>query len=293
MSVDWYRDYGKRLFDLFLVIPALILLAPVLAVVTLLVRLKLGSPALFRQQRPGLYGQPFTILKFRTMANVYDSQGCLLPDADRLTTLGRFLRRTSLDELPELLNVLRGEMSLVGPRPLLMKYLNRYDPVQMRRHEVKPGLTGWAQINGRNALSWDKRLKLDIWYVDHVSIGLDFRIILMTTWKVLKREGISQPGHVTMEEFEGNSPNGAHAQSRTETQGKNGALSSEKSYALFEQRAFSPEFKAQLVLEVISGVKRVEELCREFQLDPQLLARWQADFLENASRAFLSDEVRR
>ena len=176
MLPDWYRNFGKRLFDLVLVVPALIMFTPVMALVALLVRHKLGASVLFRQQRPGLYGQPFTILKFRTMLNAYDSQGFLLPDGDRLTSLGGILRRTSLDELPELFNVFKGEMSLVGPRPLRMRYLNRYDPEQIRRHEVKPGLTGWAQVNGRNTLNWEERLKLDTWYVDHKSLYLDLKI---------------------------------------------------------------------------------------------------------------------
>lgn len=203
MLADKYGDFGKRLLDLVLVIPAIILLMPVLALIALLVRLKLGSPILFRQQRPGLHGQPFTIYKFRTMTDARDAQGRLLPDADRLSPLGRFLRSTSLDELPELINVLKGEMSVVGPRPLLMRYLERYTPEQMRRHEVRPGITGWAQVNGRNAITWEERFRLDAWYVDHVSLGLDLKIILMTIWKVLGRENISQPGHVTIEEFKG------------------------------------------------------------------------------------------
>jgi sugar transferase EpsL len=156
-----------------------------------------------RQLRPGLHGRPFTLLKFRTMTEARDPAGNLLPDEQRLTRLGRFLRRTSLDELPELINVLKGEMSLVGPRPLLMQYLDRYTPEQARRHEVKPGITGWAQINGRNALTWEEKFKLDVWYVDHRSFRLDLRIILLTVWKVLRQEGISQPGQATMEEFQG------------------------------------------------------------------------------------------
>ena len=186
-----------------LTIPALLVLALVWAVLALLVRLKLGAPVLFRQQRPGSHGKPFALYKFRTMTNARDAQGNLLPDAERLIGLGRFLRATSLDELPELFNVLRGEMSLVGPRPLLMKYLDRYTPEQMRRHEVKPGITGWAQVNGRNALTWEQKFALDVWYVDHQSLWLDLKIIAMTAWKILKREGISQPGHATMEEFKG------------------------------------------------------------------------------------------
>jgi lipopolysaccharide/colanic/teichoic acid biosynthesis glycosyltransferase len=194
---------AKRLFDLALTAPGLILLAPALLVVAVLVRIYHGAPVLFRQQRPGYRGQPFSIYKFRTMSNARDASGALLPDAQRLTRLGRFLRSTSLDELPELFNVLRGEMSLVGPRPLLMQYLERYSPEQARRHNVLPGVTGWAQVNGRNVLTWEDKFRLDVWYVDHWSLGLDVRILLMTLGKVLKREGISQPGHATAEEFMG------------------------------------------------------------------------------------------
>ena len=172
----------------------------------LLVRLKLGAPVLFRQQRPGLHGKPFTLYKFRTMIGARDADGNLLPDAERLTSFGRFLRSSSLDELPELFNVLKGEMSLVGPRPLLMEYLPLYSEEQMRRHEARPGITGWAQINGRNALTWEDKFKLDVWYVDHRSLWLDIRIIVLTIWKILKREGISQPGHVTAQKFMGERP---------------------------------------------------------------------------------------
>ena len=199
----FYRDYGKRLFDLSLTIPALIALSPVMLLTTLLVRLKLGTPVLFCQQRPGLQNQSFTLLKFRTMTDARDAQGNLLPDADRLTPLGRFLRAASLDELPELFNVLKDDMSLVGPRPLLMRYLDYYTPQQIRRHEIKPGITGWAQVNGRNALTWEQKFTLDVWYVDHLSLWLDLKIIALTVWKILKREGISQPGHATMPEFKG------------------------------------------------------------------------------------------
>jgi sugar transferase EpsL len=192
-----YRTFGKRLLDLALTIPALILLSPVLGLAALLVRLKLGAPILFRQQRPGLLGQPFTILKFRTMADARDAQGNLLPDEDRLTPLGQFLRSTSLDELPELINVLKGEVSLVGPRPLLIRYLDRYSPEQMRRHEVKPGITGWAQVNGRNALTWERKFELDVWYVDHQSLWLDLKIIALTGQKIIIREGITFEGYAT------------------------------------------------------------------------------------------------
>jgi len=201
--VSRYHRCGKRVFDLALALPALLLLAPLLLVIALLVRLKLGAPVLFRQPRSGLHGKPFTLYKFRTMTGVRDAEGNLLPDAERLTPFGRFLRRTSLDELPELWNVLRGEMSLVGPRPLLMQYLDRYTPEQARRHEVRPGITGWAQVNGRNALSWEEKFALDVWYVDHHSLWLDLRILALTVLKVLSREGISQPGQATMEEFLG------------------------------------------------------------------------------------------
>ena len=196
-----YARHGKRLFDLAVTLPLLILLSPVLAVVALLVRIKLGSPILFRQQRPGLHGRPFTIYKFRTMTDARDAQGNLLPDERRLTSWGRFLRSTSLDELPELFNVLKGDMSLVGPRPLLMQYLERYTPEQMRRHQVRPGVTGWAQINGRNVLSWEQKFALDVWYVEHWSLWLDIKIVPLTFWKIIKREGISQPGQATAEEF--------------------------------------------------------------------------------------------
>lgn len=205
-----YLTFGKRFLDLVLTIPALILLAPLYALLAILVRLKLGSPVLFRQQRAGWHGQPFTIYKFRTMTNTRDTQGHLLPDAERLTPLGRFLRSTSLDELPGLINVLKGEMSLVGPRPLLVQYLGRYTPEQMRRHQVKPGLTGWAEVNGRNAISWEERFALDVWYVDHQSLWLDLKIIAMTAWRIPKREGISRPGYATAPEFMGSPKHREH-----------------------------------------------------------------------------------
>ena len=193
----------KRACDIVASAVGLAVLSPLLLVVALLVRLKLGAPVLFRQERPGVGGRPFAMFKFRTMTGERDAGGALLPDGERLTDFGQFLRSTSLDELPELINVLRGEMSLVGPRPLLMQYLPRYTPEQMRRHEVRPGVTGWAQINGRNGLSWEQKFALDVWYVDHRSLGLDLKIIALTVWKILKREGISQPGQATMEEFLG------------------------------------------------------------------------------------------
>ncbi len=193
----------KRIFDFLLVIPACILLLPVMAGIALLVRAFLGYPAIFRQTRPGFHGKPFIIYKFRTMTDSYDERGNMLPDRERLPAFGRFLRASSLDELPELFNVLKGDMSLVGPRPLLMQYLDRYTPEQMRRHDVKPGITGWAQINGRNALSWEEKFQFDLWYVDNCSLWLDIQILLLTVWKILRRESISRPGHVTMEEFTG------------------------------------------------------------------------------------------
>lgn len=193
----------KRTLDvLFTIIGGLILL-PFLLLIALAIWLSMGSPIIFRQKRPGLQGEPFEVYKFRTMSDVRDEKGQPLPDAERLTALGSFLRSVSLDELPELWNVLRGEMSLVGPRPLLMQYLKRYTSEQARRHEVLPGITGWAQINGRNALTWEDKFRFDIWYVDHWSIWLDLKILLITLWKVIKREGISQEGHVTAEEFMG------------------------------------------------------------------------------------------
>ena len=200
------RSLGLRLkrgLDISGALIGLVLCLPILVLIALLVRIKLGSPILFRQQRPGLHGKPFTLYKFRTMTNARDAEGNLLPDVERLTAFGRFLRRTSLDELPELINVLKGDMSLVGPRPLLMQYLDRYTPEQARRHEVRPGITGWAQINGRNAVSWEEKFRLDVWYVDNVSLWLDLKILFLTVWKVLKREGISQAGYATMPEFLG------------------------------------------------------------------------------------------
>jgi lipopolysaccharide/colanic/teichoic acid biosynthesis glycosyltransferase len=198
--------FVKRLSDIILTIPVLILLSPILAVISILVLCVHGKPILFRQQRPGYKGQIFTIYKFRTMKNQVDSRGHLLPDEKRLTKLGRFLRATSLDELPELFNVLKGEMSLVGPRPLLIDYLPLYSSEQARRHDMPPGMTGWAQINGRNALSWPDKFQLDVWYVDHWSLWLDIKILIKTIVKVLKREGISQPGQATAAPFKGNNP---------------------------------------------------------------------------------------
>jgi len=193
----------KRLFDLTATIFGLLMIWPFLLVLALLVRIKLGSSVFFCQQRPGLHGKPFMIYKFRTMTNECDANGNLLPDDRRLTSFGKFLRCVSLDELPELINVLKGEMSLVGPRPLLMEYLPLYTPGQSRRHEVRPGITGWAQINGRNAISWEEKFTLDVWYVDNHSLMLDVRILWMTFNKVFKREGINQDGQATMEKFSG------------------------------------------------------------------------------------------
>ncbi len=193
----------KRAFDFFAVFVGLCVFAPFLLVIGLLVKVLLGSPVLFRQLRPGLRGQSFMMYKFRTMTDERNADGNLLPDELRLMRFGKFLRSSSLDELPELINVLKGEMSLVGPRPLLMQYLPLYSPVQARRHEVRPGITGWAQVNGRNAISWEEKFKLDVWYVDHQSFWLDLKILWMTFNKVFKREGISQEGQATMSEFKG------------------------------------------------------------------------------------------
>ena len=182
----------------------LLLLWPVLAVVAVLIWRDVGSPILFQQRRPGLLGKPFQMVKFRTMRDAVDTDGRPLSDAERLTKLGRFLRSSSIDELPELWNVLRGEMSLVGPRPLLMEYLSLYSPEQARRHEVRPGVTGWAQVNGRNAISWDEKFALDVWYVDNLSLWLDLKVIWLTIRKVIKRDGISAAGEATMSKFTGN-----------------------------------------------------------------------------------------
>jgi len=195
----------KRLFDLLLSSVLFLLLSPLLLLVALWVRIRLGSPVLFRQHRPGLHGKPFEIFKFRTMTDARDADGELLPDAERLTAFGRFLRRFSLDELPQLYNVLRGDLSLVGPRALLMEYLPLYSPEQARRHEVRPGITGWAQVNGRNAISWEEKFEYDVWYVEHRSFMLDMKILWLTLMKVLSSEGVSQSGHATAEKFRGTS----------------------------------------------------------------------------------------
>lgn len=192
---------AKRVFDVLVTALTAPIWGVVLALVALSVRVFDGSPVLFRQTRPGLGGKPFDLVKFRSMRDLRDEAGVLLPDSERISPVGSFIRRMSLDELPELLNVLKGEMSLVGPRPLLMEYLDRYTPEQMRRHDVPPGITGWAQVKGRNALSWDEKFALDIWYVDNHSIALDIKILAMTVGQVLKREGISAEGHATMPKF--------------------------------------------------------------------------------------------
>jgi len=208
---------SKRLFDLLLTLPGLVLISPLILLVALLVRIKHGSPILFAQDRPGYQGRLFTLRKFRSMTDARDDQANLLPDDARLTRLGQFLRGSSLDELPELFNVIKGEMSLVGPRPLLIEYLERYTPEQARRHEVLPGITGWAQVNGRNALTWEDKFRLDTWYVDHWSLWLDLKILGMTAAKVIRREGISQPGHATAEVFMGSDP-GKPSEGRPEPQ---------------------------------------------------------------------------
>ncbi len=197
---------AKRALDLLAAVLGLIILSPLIALIALLVRVFLGTPVIFRQQRPGYRERPFFLYKFRSMTDARDASGQLRPDEVRLTRFGRFLRSLSLDEIPELFNILRGDMSLVGPRPLLMQYLPLYDAEQHRRHDMPPGLTGWAQVNGRNALDWPQRFALDIWYVDHWSFWLDIKILFMTLWKVGSREGISQPGQATTEYFTGNKP---------------------------------------------------------------------------------------
>jgi lipopolysaccharide/colanic/teichoic acid biosynthesis glycosyltransferase len=201
--VTFYRRIGKRALDLGLAVPALVALAPLGLVVAGLARAKLGSPALFRQQRPGRDDRIFELIKFRTMTDARDSNGALLPDAQRLTRFGERLRRTSLDELPTLWNVIRGDMSLVGPRPLLVQYLDRYTSEQRRRHEVAPGITGWAQVHGRNAITWDEKFALDVWYVENVSLRTDLAILFQTMVQVLRQRNISAEGHATMPEFMG------------------------------------------------------------------------------------------
>jgi lipopolysaccharide/colanic/teichoic acid biosynthesis glycosyltransferase len=196
-------NFFKRSFDIAFSLSMIVFCAPVMVLVALLIRLKMGKGVFFHQMRPGLHGIPFTMIKFRTMRNATDDQGNALPDEKRLTSLGNFLRTTSLDELPEFFNVIKGDMSVVGPRPLLMSYLNRYTPEQMRRHNVKPGITGWAQIHGRNAISWEKKFEMDVWYVDHKSFALDLHIVVLTIIKTLLRADIQHEGCATMEEFKG------------------------------------------------------------------------------------------
>lgn len=202
-TIEWMTKFIKRLFDLVVSALLLVLLSPVLLVLAVMVRLKLGAPVIFSQQRPGLHGKLFRLIKFRTMRSLTDKNGAPLPDKARLTPFGLKLRATSLDELPELINVLKGEMSLVGPRPLLTAYLERYTPEQARRHDVLPGITGWAQVNGRNTLAWEDKFKLDVWYVDHQSFWLDIKILWLTLWKALRRDGISAQGSATAPEFMG------------------------------------------------------------------------------------------
>ncbi len=198
-----YPRVGKRLLDLALTLPVLIAGAPLLVLLAFLVRLLHGPGVMFCQPRAGWWGKPFVLFKFRTMTHACDASGALLSDAERLTPFGRLMRRTSLDEWPELINVLKGDMSLVGPRPLLVQYLPLYTPEQMRRHDVRPGITGWAQVNGRNGLSWEAKFAFDVWYVEHQSLGLDLKILAMTVWKVLRSEGVTQPGHTTTAFFQG------------------------------------------------------------------------------------------
>ena len=204
----------KRIVDILGSGIGIVLLSPVMLAIAVLIRLTMGRPVLFRQTRPGLRSRPFTLYKFRTMHEFFDAQKRPLPDEERMTALGRFLRSTSLDELPELFNVLKGDMSLVGPRPLLVEYLDRYTPEQARRHDVRPGVTGWAQVKGRNALTWEEKFTLDVWYVDHVSQRLDLWILLLTVLKVFTREGVSQPGRATVDYFQGSANNHNRADSK-------------------------------------------------------------------------------
>ena len=201
-----YRRFLKRVFDVITSVLGILLCSPLMLCLMILVRLKLGAPTIFRQERPGKNGKVFTMYKFRSMTDARSLDGTLLPDSDRMTSFGSFLRRTSMDELPELFNILKGDMSVIGPRPLLVRYLPRYSARQARRHEVRPGLTGWAQVNGRNAISWNDKFELDVWYVDHLGFITDIRIFFMTISSVLTREGISQENQATMEEFTGNDP---------------------------------------------------------------------------------------
>ncbi len=198
-----YKRCVKRLIDVIASIILIILTSPILFIVFVLVRIKLGAPVIFKQERPGKNSRIFTVYKFRSMTNQYDKNGDLLSDEMRLTDFGKFLRKSSLDELPELFNILKGDMSFIGPRPLLVRYLDRYNKEQARRHEIRPGLTGWAQVNGRNSISWEDKFRLDVWYVDHCNLWLDTKIFVLTIIKVLKRDGINSLNHATMEEFRG------------------------------------------------------------------------------------------
>lgn len=249
----------KRIFDFSVAICALLLLSPLLLVVAVAVRLSLGSPVLFRQDRPGFNGKLFPCIKFRTMTSALDGKGELLPDSERLTPLGIFLRETSIDELPELINVIRGHMSLVGPRPLLPQYLERYTPEQMRRHEVKPGITGWVQVNGRNALPWEQKFALDIWYVDHRTFWLDLRILAKTVTQVFMRHGIAQPGNATMPEFMGS---GAGHKQENRTRRKRvaiigaGGAAREIASALRSVNQIEPQF--EFVGYVVSDLSRLQ-----------------------------------
>lgn len=202
-----FQSFLKRVIDVTGALVGLIVLSPILLIIAVVVYFKMGYPVFFRHKRPGLHGKPFELIKFRTMTNERDENGKLLPDSERLPAFGRFLRSTSMDELPELLCVLKGDMSLIGPRPLMMKYLPRYTPEQARRHEVKPGITGWAQVNGRNASSWERKFELDVWYVDHWNLWLDLKILMKTLIAILAREGINQPGEATASEFMGTGQN--------------------------------------------------------------------------------------
>lgn len=199
--MSFYRAYGKRLFDISVSLVAALIMLPLLAILYLLTRITLGNPVFFKQARPGLHGKTFTITKFRTMREIHDANGQLLPDEARMTLIGSIIRKLSLDELPELFNVLKGNMSLVGPRPLLVEYLAHYTPEQAKRHHVKPGITGWAQVNGRNALSWEEKFAYDVWYVEHMSFLLDLKILAMTIWVIFARQGIHAEGHATMPKF--------------------------------------------------------------------------------------------
>ena len=198
----------KRLFDFFISLVGLILLSPVILITALLIKLKVGSPVVFKQERPGLNGESFEVYKFRSMTNEKNHNGELLPDDIRLTSFGKVIRKLSLDELPQLWNVLKGDMSFVGPRPLLMEYMNLYDDTQLKRHNVRPGITGWAQVNGRNTITWEKKFEFDVWYVENQSFWLDMKILPMTVMKVFKSEGISQDGQATMTKFQGSSKSG-------------------------------------------------------------------------------------